>query len=312
MKSFTRGPVMALCLLSLPACGGGGGGDVASTPLPPAATAGEAVAGQGASQSFDTASATLTGTFTDPRDVPSGITTSQSNGFGSGVTLSYDAAGKSYTISINQGGISDRMTYSARHLDNDPAPGFAEYEQDAANGDDTTLLLRRTGTGNGGSGLSYLSYGLWERETDQAGNSDLERWAMFVYGLRTTASQLPASGTARYTGTLDGLWTTDSASYRLSGTSALTADFANNSVSGTLTATGTDRATGARTAMDILTGTASISRSDASFSGSMTGNGGFAGSWNGGFFGPAATEAGGTFTVSRGAERASGVFVAGQ
>lgn len=35
------------------------------------------------------------------------------------------------------------------------------------------------------------------------------------------------------------------------------------------------------------------------------GTSGFVGSWNGGFFGPKATEAGGTFPVSRGTEQAT-------
>jgi len=312
MPKPTRLSLAALCLIPLSACGGSGSEGVATTPAPPVATTNETLTNLVASQSFDTASTTLTATFTDPRDVPSNVTTSQSGGFGNGVSLSYDATNRSYTIAINQGGISESMTYAASHLDDDPARGFIEYERDAANGDDTTLLLRRTGSANNGTSLSYLSYGLWEREIDQAGNSDLERWAMFVYGLRTTASQLPTSGTARYAGTLDGLWTTAGASYRLSGTSALTADFASNSVTGTLSATGTDRETGAVVAMDTLSGSASISRADASFAGSLAGRNGFAGAFNGGFFGPGATEAGGTFSVSRGTEQATGVFVAGQ
>lgn len=316
MPNPLRLSLIALCLVPLAGCGGSGSEGVSTTPAvptpTPTATTNETLTNLVASQNFDTASATLTATFTDPRDVPSNVTTSQSSGFGNGVALAYDASSQSYTISINQGGISDSVTYSSTHLDNDPDRGFIEYERDASNGDDTTLLLRRTGSANSGTNLSYLSYGLWERDIDQAGNSDLERWAMFVYGLRTTASQLPTSGTARYSGTLDGLWTTAGASYRLSGTSALTADFAGNSVTGTLTATGTDRETGATVAMDTLSGTASISRTDASFTGSLAGTSGFSGAFNGGFFGPAATEAGGTFSVSRGTEQATGVFVAGQ
>lgn len=311
MKTIKHSLLASLCLAPLAACGGGDGG-VASTPTPttPVATNNETVSNLVASQTFDTTSTTVTATFTDPNDAPSNVTTNQSSGFGSGVTLAYDASARSYTVTVNQGGISDTMTYTASHLDNDPPSGFVEYERDATNGDDTTLLLRRAGTG--GSNLSYVNYGLWEREVDQTGNSDLERWAMFVYGLRTTASQLPTTGTASYSGTLDGLWTTATASYRLSGTSALTANFAGNTVSGTLTATGTNRETGAVTAMDTLTGSASITRADASFAGALTGASGFAGTWNGGFFGPAATEAGGTFSVSRGSEQATGVFIAGQ
>lgn len=276
----------------------------------PSPAANQMISNLVATEQFGTASATLTGTFTDPADVPSNVNTSVSNGVGQAVTLSYDALNLSYTISINQGGISDQMTYGANHRDNDPPSGFIEYERDAANGDDTTLLLRRAGAG--GTNLSYVNYGLWERDIDLAGNSDLERWAMFVYGLRTSGGQLPVSGTASYRGTLDGLWTTALASYRLSGASEFTADFAANSLRGTLTATGRDRENGAMLAMDTLTGTASISRADATFAGGLTGSGGFAGNWVGGFFGPGASEVGGSFSVSRGAERAAGVFVAGK
>jgi len=59
--------------------------------------------------------------LTDPRDVPSNVATSQSNGFGNGVALAYDASSPSDTISINQGGISDSVTYSSKHLDNEAA-----------------------------------------------------------------------------------------------------------------------------------------------------------------------------------------------
>ncbi|WP_143560248.1 hypothetical protein [Sphingobium sp. IP1] len=180
MPKPTRLSLAALCLVPLSACGGSGSEGGATTPAPPVATTNETLTNLVASQSFDTASTTLTATFTDPRDVPSNVTTSQSGGFANGVSLSYDATKRTYTIAINQGGISESMTYAASHLDDDPARRFIEYERDAANGDDTTLLLRRTGSANNGTSLSYLSYGLWEREIDQAGNSDLERWAMFV------------------------------------------------------------------------------------------------------------------------------------
>jgi len=302
-------PLLPLCLASLAACGGGGD-DVAGIPRPPAGSSGEALPGLTGSQNFETASATLTGTFTGPAETPSGVTTSQSSGFGNGVTLAYDAAARSYTVNVNQGGIADSITYRAGDLDDDPAAGFIEYERDAANGDDTELTLRRPGTG--GSNLSYVSYGLWEREVDQPGDADLERWAMFVYGVRTTAAQLPTSGTANYSGTLDGLWTSGTASYRLSGTSALTADFGAGSVSGTLTASGRDRETGAVVAMDTLTGTGAISRADATFAGELTGTNGFSGTWNGGFFGASAQEVGGTFLVTRSGESATGVFIGGQ
>ncbi len=301
--------LLPLCLAPLAACGGGGD-DVAGIPRPPAGTVSEALPGLTGSQSFETASTTLTGTFSGPAETPSNVSTSQSGGFGNGVTLSYDANARSYTVNVNQGGISDSITYRASDIDDDPARGFIEYERDAANGDDTELTLRRPGAG--GSNLSYVNYGLWEREVDQPGDADIERWAMFVYGVRTTAAQLPTTGTASYSGTLDGLWTTATASYRLSGTSALTANFGAGSVSGTLTASGRDRETGAVVTMDTLTGNGAISRADATFAGGLAGTNGFSGTWNGGFFGSSAQEVGGTFRVTRPGEQATGVFIGGQ
>ncbi|SFR96566.1 transferrin-binding protein-like solute binding protein [Sphingomonas jatrophae] len=299
--------------LALSACGGGGDGinSVGTNPAaPPAAAGNETLTNLVASQTFDTASTTLTGTFTDPRDVPSGVTTSQSAGFGKGVSLSYDAAAKSYTISINQGGIADSVSYTEAQLDKDPARGFTEYERHAANGDDTELTLRTAGSA--GSNLSYVSYGLWERDVDQPGDADVERWATFVYGLRTPGTALPTTGSASYTGSVDGLWTSATASYRLSGTAAITANFAGNQVNGTLDISGRDRETNAVVAMDRLTGAAALNRTDASFAGTVAGANGFAGNWQGGLFGPGAQEVGGTFSVSRGADEAVGVFVGGR
>lgn len=168
MPKPTRLSQAALCLVPLSACGGSGSAGGATIPAPPAPTTNETSTNLVASQSFDTASTTLTATFTDPRDVLANVTTSQSGGFANGVSLSYDATKRTYAIAINQGGISESMTYAASHLDDDPARRFIEYERDAANGDDTTLLLRRTGSANNGTSLSYLSYGLWECEIDQA------------------------------------------------------------------------------------------------------------------------------------------------
>lgn len=303
-------------LPALVACGGGGG---SSTPLnitpgalsdagrAPAEAAGNLVS----TAAGETQSVTLTGTFADPNDVPSNTTTSQSTGIGNGVSLVYDSASRSYTITLNQGGISDSMTY--RDSDRDRTPdraGFVEYERDAAGGDDTELFLRVPGAA--GSNLSYVGYGIWNRESDQSGNTDFERWAMFVFGQRTLDSDVPTSGTARYNGTLDGLWTSASASYRLSGSAQLTADFGAGQVAGTLDINGRNRETGQTIAMDRLSGTAALDRGTAAFAGTMTGNSGFSGSWGGAFFGPQARETGGTFAVTRGAEKAVGVFTAGQ
>lgn len=309
-KHLVQATLSLTALCTLAACGGSDGGVNSASSLS-ADAASRAVADLSRSGSADTMGVTLSGTFTDPRDVPSGVAASQSSGFGSGITLSYDADTRSYTIQLDQGGISESMTYRPQDRDTTPdRAGFIEFERDAAGGDDTDLLLRIPGAGN--SNLSHVSYGIWNRETDLPGDADRERWAMFVFGQRTAAGDLPVSGTARYSGSVDGLWTSATASYRLSGSAQLLADFGAGSVSGTLDISGRDRETGTSVAMDRLAGTAALDRAGATFAGSVTGEQGFAGNWNGAFFGPGAAEVGGTFAVTRGGEQAVGVFTAGR
>lgn len=95
--------------------------------------------------------------------------------------------------------------------------------------------------GAAASGLSYASYGIWEVEGQNIfGTSYLG--AAISFGILTSAGAMPTTGTANYTGTMNGLYspaqpagslfTTQSS---LAGDAALTADFAAGTVSADFT-----------------------------------------------------------------------------
>ncbi|MFM5917185.1 MAG: transferrin-binding protein-like solute binding protein [Novosphingobium sp.] len=134
--------------------------------------------------------------------------------------------------------------------------------------------------------LTYTSYGFW-RHKDVA--SDQTTQTYFLYGAPTGAASMPKSGTASYQGVATAtLMTGGPAQPTLSavnGTATLTADFAAGTLATTLNLGGTYQGVGTITG-DQFSGT--FTNSSPMFT---------SGAFNGGFFGPSASEFGYTFRL---------------
>jgi hypothetical protein len=277
--------------------GGGGGGDGGGD----GPTSNDTLTNLTVSETFATAAATMTGTVEQGGTV-SGVSSGQS-GLGTPVTLAYDAANDSYTVKIDQAGISANTTFQP--TDRDAGSSTATYDV-FKSGDDQFVLFK---PGNATKTLTYTTYGGWLRRTASGSNVDFDT-SFFVFGVSTPAEDMPTTGTASYAAAVDGYWVNTSGLQVLQGDGALTADFAAGAMSGAFALNGVDEG-GTSHGFDTFDGAASITGN--LFSGTMTGrNTDYSGTWGGGFFGPGAEEVGGSFRLTDPADsgnQAVGVFV---
>jgi hypothetical protein len=121
----------------------------------------------------------------------------------------------------------------------------------------------------------------------------------FTFGVQTQASDVPTTGTATYTGNAGGvvfLATGDTNASLAGSTASLIADFSTGSIATALALLVTPTG-GVQTPLDVLVGAGSLGAVKPGFSGSLTGSGTVAGSFNGAFFGPQAAEFGYDFLV---------------
>lgn len=184
---------------ALAACGGGSGGGVVSAGNPPAPPATYTkIADLTGNRTFQTGGVTY---HSDPLRLSSG-TTQQ---FGTGVTVAYDAAADSYTMTAPTGSlviVGTSMTQTFGPADLQPAspslPNGVTYIK--SNG---TIREQLTLIAPGGSvPLSYTVFGTWSRVnlTDNGlsiANTGTVR--TMVGGSPTLASDMPKTGSANYT-----------------------------------------------------------------------------------------------------------------
>jgi hypothetical protein len=323
--------------VTLTACGGGGSApnnpspSPSPPPSPPPPPATNTALPPTVTQTFSTLYVTSTAritTNTSPPNTPSNVATTQSSGsaLSSAVTLTFNQANNSYQIQTTGAGIAnENLTYTGTPTQTTLVNQYTLTD----NGNATVLLLFRNNNSAAGSiNLTSVSYGAWQREVgNTAPNAFDFRNTFFVYGIQTTASSMPTTGTATYNGLTDGYWISNTATTigvnTLEGASQLSANFGNNTITGTLTLVG--RPAGSPTAPTRAFGTVVLEGGTISGSG-FTGNtrvnsttntsvNGMTGTFNGAFFGTVASgsppEIGGTFRVTKsgGGEEAVGVFV---
>lgn len=223
------------------------------------------------------------------------------NDFGEGVSLAYDAATGGYTV-------RDASAASATFL---PASKSALYSDtkvttfiQASGNVEDQLTLFNPGANNPTLKLSYVSYGAWQRSTDNGSTVNFAQ-QFFVYGIREGVNQ-PSTGSASYTTTVDGIWSNPEGIYILAGSSSFTADFSAMTVATTLNLAGTNvtNKTAPPKSLGLFNGAGTIAALGGGFEGTLThigtdANGNpFSGTFAGAFFGPQGQEVGYTFSLS--------------
>jgi len=281
-------PVAAL-LLS--ACGGGGGGvnfvpAPPVTPPPPATPTSFPVT---QSASFDTITAQRT---TQTNGAPNLISVASqgTTSLGSATTFSYDQKNGTYTIT----GPTDSATFTGASASVDG--NFDKFDAQSGNiTDELTLFKNAATTDYSGIQLTYVSFGKWSHIDSGSGKTEL---TYFVFGFPTSASEMPASGTASYNTSVSGneyLYSNQGQTgpADLNGSATFDVDFGTAKIDTTLTLSRADNSLGVGT----FTGTGLVSASQFSGTFASTDPNFTSGTFTGGFFGPDAKDMGYTFDI---------------
>jgi C-lobe and N-lobe beta barrels of Tf-binding protein B len=294
---------------TLAACGSGSSGsstvDVASNPNAPLVT--EKLGQFAANRTIYASAGTVRGSVDSNGTIK--IDATSQDGFGSNVQLNFDKASNSYTLKLNQGGINRTtgpLVASASNTDRDGV--FYQYSKGSSDTTEETLSILRWD--NTQVNYSYTTLGIWGR-TETSGNSAKFEAAYFTGGVPTTATDMPKTGTITYQGLFVGALTNNVDSDGFGGQAVISADFAKGTVGGVFT--GTQQLIAANRNFNF-TSDARIATGGSVYSGTVTGStgtaaAGMAGTLNGGFFGPAAAETSGTFTMQGNGLTVGGAFV---
>jgi hypothetical protein len=155
--------------------------------------------------------------------------------------------------------------------------------------------------------LSYVTFGNW---IDITGANNDFATGYVVFGIPTLTDAMPSTGGGSYAGQTAGTMIDGSGTvYTVSGFGTLTANFSAGTVNGDFNKMG---------ALNVLTKTV-VPWRDFTTTGTISGNafsgpaatkdGKLTGGHAGGFFGPAANEIGGVWTLTGAGETATGAFV---
>jgi len=275
-------------VVTLAGCGDGGG-QVNSAGTTPATNT--SLAKLIASQSFANSAATETATIAASANVSAASSTSQP------LTFSYDLGTNSYTVAT-QG----RTQTFAPSNQASAANGIAIYSITSGSTTDRLTLESASVTGYGASYPQYSGLGYWQRTVTGSGSSDVSV-DFFIYGLDTTASAIPRTGSAAYSTSVYGLVSPIGSEARFfQGTGRMDVDFLDGlfSTSASASETGIVSQTNYGSGVTI-NGSGTLSSSANAFSGSIT-YGGLnsksTGTMNGLFYGPAAQELGASFSTT--------------
>lgn len=272
MTNGTYRALSALALgLALAGCGGGGsGGSVGSTPPPPPASYVK-IADMTGDRTYQTAGLTYTSDA-------AGFSNGSGNAFGSGVTISYNAAADAYTVTA-PGGSPSQTFGPADFQPQNPATSVRYVKADGTTTETLTLSPSPQ--------LSYALFGSWVQVTGPTATVRLA-----VGGSPTLAADVPKTGSATFTiPGFGGSANANGAVYSLAGntTGTFSANFGAGTVATTINLGGTQGGGSPVTNLGSFTGTGTITSGGPGFAGTLTGasaNGIF----NGAFFGPQAAE----------------------
>ena len=290
--------IVATAMVS--ACGGGGsgggGGGVAPIPAPPPAppppppppppptTANADLLNLTQSENFTNNAVTGIGDY--PKSGANGATDASTVA----LTVIYDAANRSYTISNPSRSQSFAPATRDTTLSNAQQDVFK-----VVNGNVTdTLTLSKPGT-SGALTYQYVGSGFWQRTTDSATAISAFIDA-FTYGVETTDAAMRRTGAARFDVDLLGTTAYSDLPARLQGSGTLEADFETFLIT-TLIPTTEFFPTGSSNLGPAFQGTATISSSLNGFSGQFNMGSFQNGAWSGRFYGPNTREVGATFSA---------------
>ena len=223
------------------------------------------------------------------------------------VQVRYDASSGAYAIAT---GTLPDVTFSASDRSNaDSTAVISAYGKTSGTRTDN-LALFNPGAGNTKLALTYASYGGWQSTSTAGASSDIST-TFFVYGIKTTPSDLPTSGTASYKTTLDGLFAGNGGLYTLSGGSAILADFAAGTIDFSMSPRGRNIVDGSIKDFGDLLGSGTIGSGTSAFTGTsdLPSVNGYSASLSGQFFGPQAAEVGAAFQLTGADGQGSGVIV---
>jgi hypothetical protein len=277
-----RFAIMLPILAALGGCGGGGSGveTAASTPPPPSYTA---LANATASTTLATRAALYE--RVQLHDVAAPTITGQT----ASIEISYDAASGVYQLrGAPASGSTATITQSFGPADvSASVPGTYERITTANGRTEVARLVTGPATG-----FTYASYGAWTTGATEASGDQRFGTLYFSYGVRTQAADMPKTGSASYALQLSG----DGGGAAVSGTGNITANFAAGTIGASLAPTyiyGPNRIS----IFANLSGTGTIDSANSAFAATVAGDG-YSGSLGGIFYGPQATEVGGSFVLT--------------
>lgn len=294
-KSWQSGLILAGSALALAGCGDSSTGlGITSTPPPVSYTKIADITGN---RTFQTGGVTYNASA-------SGFTNGASLAFGSGVTVAYNAAAESYTVTA-PGGATQTFGPTELQPVNPQAPTSVTYVKTVGTTRDQLTLIAPGGS----VPLSYTVFGTWG--TINTGNNN-GTYRIAVGGSPTVASDMPKTGTATYAIQVGGSAVNNGVAHTLSGYSSgsFSANFGSGTVTTALTLAGppSSQLGGLVTNFGTFNGTGTIASGGPGYTGTMTGANAVSGLFSGAFFGPQALEtsfgyylSGGNFSAVGGA-----------
>jgi hypothetical protein len=293
-------PLWVTMALALASCGGGGSssGLAGNTEIAvPFQSAGSLTSynGSSASVSFDAGTGITTAGAPEPADTANNVVilNTDDNGGLQAVTVGIATTngGPTQGLVTISNGIGDAVLATA--------PAIASLASTVAHGGANQLVYQGVI-----AGLSFSAYGAWLVNT--AGSN--YNVGTFALGTETAGAQMPATGTASYTGTTLGFGANSAAPFTFTGTAAIGVNFATNSV--------TNATFGNFVTQDVNDSSAGPTLPNLTGTGSIVGNKytvpiagtGLTGSAAGAFYGPAANETAGVFQANGGTVSLIGSF----
>ena len=291
--------VVPSCLL-LAACGGGGGGGGVAGPAPGTFTSFSAITSAG---HWDFIGSSVEGD--KARDGQSLVTqvTNQQPGSAK-ISITFDQYGQATAMSV----AGSRSTVNTEKWDAYNLPGVSNPWNLVGISPDKNNIYAMSGPNY--LGHDYQMFGVWETGL----KSPSGNFAAYSVGAASSASSVPNTGSGKFTGKALGVYTDAGGNNYVTGSDAsLTADFGARKVALTTANTQTNNTLTYRHAaapnLD-LSGSLSYTAGTNGFSGTVSTTGGLSGTASGKFYGPTATEVGGTFSTkaASGVENFAGAF----